>query len=120
VAHKTSKLDCATLPVGIGQSAARNGAAKSRVIQLRLHRPQTRHNVSQAFAKRELRESHAEKLVATREATVPTVTSMSSYATVELVTGQKLHELGKHQLTRVHSSSPVWMKIPAGDFDHSI
>jgi len=68
-------------------------------MQLRLHRPQTRHNISQTFAKRELRESHAEKLVAAGEATVPAVTSMSSHATVELVTGQKLHELGKHQLT---------------------
>ena len=52
--------------VGVGQRAPRNLAPKPGVIQFRPQGAQTSFDVPQAFAKRELRKSQAQKLIAER------------------------------------------------------
>ncbi len=54
--------------VGIRDRRSRDTRSNAEVIQLRLHGPQTRFDIPQAFAVRELGERHAEILIPAREA----------------------------------------------------
>ena len=87
--------------VGIGQRAPRDLAAEARMIELGLEGPQTRLDVAQAFAKGQLRERHAEKLVPAREATRTTVSTVPPNARVEVVPRDEVHELSEHEFSRV-------------------
>jgi DNA-binding helix-hairpin-helix protein with protein kinase domain len=75
------------------------------MIQLWLQRSQTRFDVSQAFAKRQLGESQGQELVATRKTARTTIAFVPGNAVVELASRQKLHQLGKHELTFEHKTS---------------
>jgi hypothetical protein len=104
--------------VGIGQRAPRNLAAKAGVVQFRSQGVETRLDVPQAFAKRKLRESQAQKLIATRETALTTMAVIPPDTGVEFVPGQEVHELCEHQWTRVHaSSSTTWKCFPGVDSD---
>jgi len=88
--------------IGVGQRAPRDFAAKSGVIQLGPQGPQTRFDVPQAFAIGELRESHAQELVAARETATALIATILVDAGVELAPRQKVHELRKHELSVEH------------------
>src|SRR5216684_2868323 len=63
----------------------RHLAAKAHMIQLALHRTQTRFDVPQAFTVSQLRESHREILIPTREITVMTITVVARHAFLEFL-----------------------------------
>ncbi len=87
------------------------------MVELGLEGPQTRLDVAQAFAKGQLRERQAEKLVPTREAARTTVSTVSPHARVEIVSWNEVHELSEHELSRVHaSSSSLWDESPRARF----
>jgi hypothetical protein len=69
--------------VGIGQCAPRDLAPIAGVVELVFEGSQARLDVAQAFAKGQLRERHAEKLVPTREAARATVSTVPPHARVE-------------------------------------
>ncbi len=101
--------------VGIGQCAPRDLAAEARMVELGLEGPQTRLDVAQAFAKGQLRERQAEKLVATREAARATVSTVSPHARVEIVSWNEVHELSEHELPgSMRHPPPLWDAIPRG------
>jgi hypothetical protein len=74
------------------------------MVQLLLDGPQAGLDVSQAFAKGELGKCQTQKLIATREAALPSVAAVSPHASVEFVPWDKLHQLRENQLTREHAS----------------
>jgi hypothetical protein len=90
--------------VGIGQRAPRNLASKASMMQFRSQGAETRFDVPQAFAKGERCESQAPELVVTRETALAAIAVISPGAGIEFVPGQEVHELCKHQLTRMHAS----------------
>jgi hypothetical protein len=91
--------------VRIGQRAPRNLSAKAGVVQLGTHGSQASLDIPQTLAKRELRESQAQKLIATREAASATIASVSLDTRVEVASRQKIHELRKHELPVEHKTS---------------
>ncbi len=91
--------------IRVGQRAPRDAAAKAGVIQLRSHRPQTRRDISQAFAKRQLGKRHAHELIATREAAFSSVAAVPRDAGVEVASRQETHELRKHEMAVEHKTS---------------
>ena len=68
--------------------------------------------IQAAFAKGELGEGQAEKLVPAGEAPQPTVPAVPPHAGVEVVPGKEVHELREDELTRVHASSSTARKVP--------
>ena len=70
--------------IRIGQRAARNLATKTRVIQLRSQSAKAGLDVPQAFSKGKLREPQAQKLIATRKASLPMIASILADTSVEL------------------------------------
>ena len=74
--------------VGICQCGSRHLAAKAHMIQLALHRTQTRFDVSQAFAVSQLRKGHRKVLIPTRETTVMKITAVAGHTFLELLVRQ--------------------------------
>src|SRR5581483_942938 len=89
--------------VGIAQRAPRNASAKARVIQLGLDRTQASLDVPQALAKGELRESHAQELIAAREAARPIVATVATHTSIEFVPRKNVHQLRENQLPDKHA-----------------
>jgi len=98
--------------IRVGQSASRNPSPKTRVIQLGFEGPQTGLDVPQAFPKGELRKRQTQELVATGKTSWPPIPSIPRDTLVELATGQKLHQLRKHELTLEHKTSPTGKNLP--------
>jgi hypothetical protein len=71
--------------VGIGQSAPSDDAAKASVVEFFLKGVETSFDVSKALAIGQLSEGHAEKLIEAREVASPSVATIASDTTVELV-----------------------------------
>src|SRR6266704_6701507 len=71
--------------VGIGQRGSRHLTAKAQMIQLALHRTQTRFDVPQALAVSQLREGHRQILVPTREPPVMTITVVEGHTFLKLL-----------------------------------
>jgi len=106
--------------IGVGQRAARDRPSKSRMVKFGGNGAQAGLDVAQAFAERELCESQTKKLIATREATQPTIAVVATNAGVEFVSRHEVHQLSKHQLTGVHaSSSTAGKSLPTVDCDAS-
>jgi len=72
------------------------------VVELWPNRLKAGLDIAQAFAKRQLSERQAKKLIATRKPARPSVASVPSDASVELVPRKKLHELRENQFAVVH------------------
>ena len=95
--------------IGVGQCAPRDLAPKAGVVELVFEGAQARLDVSQAFAKSQLRERHAEKPVRTREAARTTVATVPPHARVEIVPWNNVHELSVREFSRVHAPpSTIW------------
>jgi len=92
--------------VGISQRVARNGAAKSQVIELGALHTQTRFDVAQALAIGQLREGHAEVLIETREPLDLVLAGIPHDAAVKRVQRQMLHHLREYELAQVHRHLP--------------
>ena len=100
--------------VGIGQGASGDSATDAGMIELRLDGAQTSFGVAQTFPIGELCEDHAKELIQAGKLAHPVVASIATNTPVELVPGQEIHQLGEHQLSRVHqpllSSLWTWRK----------
>ena len=88
--------------VGVGQRALGNAAANAQVVELGGMRAKTGLDVAQAFAVGQLREGHAQELVEVRESERRIASGVLGHAAPEGVQRQMIHQLGKHQLSRMH------------------
>lgn len=106
--------------IGVSQSAAGDVASEACMIELGLQGSKACFNVAQALTECQLCEGEAKKLVSTREATWATIPLIPSYARIELMARQEIHELSEDESTRFHeSSSAVSGKAPEADLDDS-
>lgn len=94
------------LLVGIGQCAARNTTANPQVIELGRVGPQAGFDIPQALAVRQLRECHAQELIEMRETECWIPTGVFGNAAPERVQWHMIHQLGEHQLSRMHKTAP--------------
>src|SRR6266404_1819927 len=88
--------------VRIGESAPRNPRANSEMIAFGRSGTQTRFDVAQTLAIRQLCEGHAKELIHARKLSYFEVAVVGSYAFVKFVTRDQLHHLGKDHATQVH------------------
>ena len=87
-------------------------AAKAGVVELRLHRFETRLDLTQALAAGQLREGQAKELIVTAQAAAMKVAAIAADASVELVPRQKVQQLREHHPTGIHRPSPstkMWL-----------
>ena len=92
--------------IGIGQGIARDPAADAQVIQLASRGAQTSLNIAQALPISELGKRHREKLVPAGKAFDLVMTVVALDAFVELVTGNKVHQLRKDRFAGIQVASP--------------
>src|SRR5450631_2143787 len=103
--------------VRIGQRIARDLTADTHVVELLGLRAQTRFDVPQALAKRQLRKRHAQKLILTGEALDLVVAPIARYASRQGLLRKVFHELRKYQFPRMHQiprsfgSGPPWHRM---------
>ena len=76
------------------------------MIELGLCCPHTCLDVSKTFPVGQLSKGHAEVLVPAGEALDLVVAVVAFYALAKIVDRHKVHQLGKHGVTRVHQPSP--------------
>ena len=88
--------------IGVDQRAPRNAATESGVIQFSRHGPQAGFDVAQVFAKRKLTKCQTQKLIATREAAMSPIASVTTHARIEFVPWKTIHELRENQFQRMH------------------
>jgi hypothetical protein len=74
-----------------------------RDILIAAHRPQTSFDIAKALAISELRETHCQKLVPTRETLLLVVAAIPRHTLLEVVSRKMLHELRKN-LAEIHPS----------------
>ena len=100
-AHAESYAPVAVL-VGIRQRALGDAAANAQMVELGGMRAQTGLDIAQAFPVGQLCKGHAQKLVEVRESERRIAPRVLGYAAPEGVQRQVIHQLGKHQLSRMH------------------
>lgn len=88
--------------VGIRQRALGDAAANAQMVELGGMRAQTGLDIAQAFPVGQLCKGHAQKLVEVRESERRIAPRVLGYAAPEGVQRQVIHQLGKHQLSRMH------------------
>ena len=93
--------------VRVGQRIARDLAANTHVIELLRLRAQARFDVPQTFAKRQLRKSHAQKLILTGKALDLVVAAIARHASREGLLRKVLHQLREYQFPRMHQAPRV-------------
>jgi len=100
--------------VRIGQRIARDLTTDAHVVELLGLRAQTRFDVPQALAKRQLRKGHAPKLILAREALDHVIATMARHASRQGLLRKMLHQLREYQFPRMHQiprfvgSGPPW------------
>jgi hypothetical protein len=94
------------LLVGIGQSTALNAAANPQVIELGRVGPQAGFDVAQALPERQLRERHAQELIEVGNAECWIPAGVLGNSASERMQRHMIHQLGEHQLPRMHNSAP--------------
>jgi cobyrinic acid a,c-diamide synthase len=92
--------------VGIGERRPFDRTTEAGVIKLAPLGGETNFDVAQALAMRQLRESHGEKLIPTREGAHTLVATIARDATIEFFVRNKLDELSKYRAALIHWSSP--------------
>src|SRR5262249_4462219 len=90
--------------IGMSERISGDLAANTHVVQLRRPGSQTRFNISKALAIRQLRKSHRQKMIPARETVHFVITVVSLNTHTELVTRNKVHQLGEDRLANVHRS----------------
>jgi hypothetical protein len=95
-------------PIGIRQRAARYPTPESCAVEVWPQRPQARLDVAKALAKGQLRECHAQELIAATEITQAMVAAATLYACVELMPWNPVHQLSEASLRfSVAKASPA-------------
>jgi hypothetical protein len=96
--------------VGVRQCVARNAAAKTQMIKLRLLRAQTGFDIAQAFAPGELGEGQTEKLIPAGEALHFVIATVTFHAATEFHQRKKIHHLSKNRSATVHAALPSQLR----------
>jgi hypothetical protein len=87
------------------------------MVQFAAHRAQARLDIAQAFAIRQLSESHGQVLVPARETSPVTIAAITGYALLKVVGGQVVHELSEYSLVGIHPSlSAICPALRCGGF----
>ena len=76
------------------------------MIELGLHDAETRLDIAQAFAVRELREGHGQELIETAEGLHAVVAAVSRDALPKFRQRKMIHQLGKNGAASIHMSTP--------------
>ncbi len=92
--------------VGIGEGRATDAGPQAHVIELGRLGGQTRLDIPQALAERELRKGHAAELLGTGEALDPMIAPVSTHKAMKRLPGRMIHDLGKEQFAAVHEHLP--------------
>ena len=79
--------------VGVGQSAARNLAANAHVVEFWFDSAKTHFDISETFAIGQLRERHAEKLIATSKRLNLAIPGVAIHTGLESTPWEEIHEL---------------------------
>src|SRR5215211_2143652 len=88
--------------VGIGERCPFDRTTEAGMIKLAPLGGETNFDVAQALAMRQLRESHGEKLIPTREGAHTLVAAIARNATIEFFVRNKLDELRHYRDTLIH------------------
>ena len=96
--------------VGIGERAPSDDAAKARVLKFLVKGMEADFDVSQALAIGQLSEGHAEELIETGEVVNLSIAVIASDATVELVFGQRVDQLGEDVAIVEHEPAPAALR----------
>src|SRR3972149_4983886 len=91
------------LPIGIGKRIASDHAAESSVIQFWPQGPQAGCDVAETFAVSQLRECHAEKLIAAGKIVDAIIASVAFDTLGKFVPGEKVHQLSENERFGVRS-----------------
>jgi hypothetical protein len=81
-------------------------AADAQVVEFGGLRPQTRLDISETLAKRQLRKCHREVLIQTSETLDLVMSTVSRHTATKRRQRQMLHQLRKDQLPCMHQSPP--------------
>src|SRR3989442_15702774 len=92
--------------VGVGERAPSDDAAKAHVVELLVKGAEAGFDVSQTLAIGQLSEGHTEELIETGEVANPSIAVVTCDATVELVFGQKVDQLGEDVAIVEHEPAP--------------
>jgi hypothetical protein len=85
--------------------------SKAKMIETLLMRLQTKANVTQRIAARELTEQQMQQLAVTCQVLGVPVTTILGYGLVELVSWKKVHNLGENIATDIHNLTVLGCKI---------
>ena len=92
--------------VGVGKGAPGDFSRDSGVIPLALHGAQAGNDVPQTLPKSQLSEDHDHELGITTEGPYATISLILMDTPVELVSRQKVQQLGKNGSSLVHAATP--------------
>ena len=90
--------------ISVSQRAAAHWSVQAKMVELRAARVQTRFDVAQAFAPRQLRKDHADKLIPTGELADFVIAAEAGDATLELLRVDRLKKLSQNEFAGVHRS----------------
>jgi hypothetical protein len=99
--------------VRVGQGAARHAASDTHVVEFRLHRAETRFDVAQALAVRELGKRETEELIETREAPDLVIALVARHAGAELGQREQVHHLREDRATGMHGALLWEAEVPS-------
>ena len=100
-----------TLLVCTGKISMLHRLSKAKMIETLLMRLQTKANVTQRIAARELTEQQMQQLAVTCQVLGVPVTTILGYGLVELVSWEKVHNLGENIATDIHNLAVFGCKI---------
>lgn len=104
---------CVDAPIAhrirIGERIACDRRANPEVVQLRALGAQTRLDVAQALPKGQLGKRHAQKLIQARKRLHLPLARITTHDASKRVQRQMLHDLRKHQLSRIHNVLLRWV-----------
>jgi hypothetical protein len=91
--------------VGVGQRAFGHRPPKPDMIQFGMKGPQTGLDVAETFAKSQLGEDHAEKLVVARKGSVAMVAPIPTDTGVERMARNEIHQLRENHAIEIHEAA---------------
>jgi len=89
--------------VRIGQSGAGNLATEAHVIELAAHCTQTRFDVAQTLAVRQLGEGESKKLIPARKSAEFMIAVITIHAFLKLVGRKVIHQLREYRSAGIHT-----------------
>ena len=121
-ANQSLRKVCVDAPIahsiGIGQCVAGHGSANTQMVELGVLCPKTGFDVAQAFAKRQLRKGHAQKLIETGKRFDLVLAPVARDTSPKRREWQMLRQLCENQLAPVHGMSPRGCSSQRGRIFH--